>query len=348
VLRQRHIRPTQKGARAAAVGLVFVWLATPAHAVDDVRKIEIRSQLIAAFSPAEPTRTQFGPLMFRGGLVLQSSDPDFGGLSGLRVAADGEHFLAISDRGHWLRGRLVYRNTAPIAIAEAELAPMIGPDGRPLKSRGWYDTEALSVQDGMAYVGIERVHQIVRFDLAKEGLRARGQIVPAPAGIKLLPKNQGIECLEMAPPNSLLAGTLIAISERGLDSRHNLKGFLIGASPGLFVFKRTDDFDVSDCAATPDGDLLVLERRFSWLRGLAIRIRSVPIATIKAGATVDGRELFFADLSQEIDNMEGLSVHRAADGAVVLTLVSDDNFSPLQRTLLLQFTLRPSNGPAAR
>jgi hypothetical protein len=37
--------------------------------------------------------------------------------------------------------------------------------------------------------------------------------------------------------------------------------------------------------------------------------------------------------------MEGLSVHRAAGGEIVLTLVSDDNFSVVQRTLLLQFTL---------
>ena len=37
--------------------------------------------------------------------------------------------------------------------------------------------------------------------------------------------------------------------------------------------------------------------------------------------------------------MEGLSVHRDGSGALVLTLISDDNFSPLQRTLLLQFTL---------
>jgi hypothetical protein len=37
--------------------------------------------------------------------------------------------------------------------------------------------------------------------------------------------------------------------------------------------------------------------------------------------------------------MEGLSVHRLPGGEVVLTLVSDDNFSVLQRTLLLQFTL---------
>jgi hypothetical protein len=37
--------------------------------------------------------------------------------------------------------------------------------------------------------------------------------------------------------------------------------------------------------------------------------------------------------------MEGLSVHRSPSGETVLTLISDDNFSPVQRTLLLQFTL---------
>jgi hypothetical protein len=34
-----------------------------------------------------------------------------------------------------------------------------------------------------------------------------------------------------------------------------------------------------------------------------------------------------------------LAVHRASDGTVVLTMISDDNFSPLQRTVLLQFAL---------
>jgi hypothetical protein len=41
----------------------------------------------------------------------------------------------------------------------------------------------------------------------------------------------------------------------------------------------------------------------------------------------------------QIDNMEGLSAHRSPEGETVLTLVSDDNFSLIQRTLLLQFTL---------
>ena len=44
-------------------------------------------------------------------------------------------------------------------------------------------------------------------------------------------------------------------------------------------------------------------------------------------------------MGYQIDNFEGMAVHRAADGALVLTLISDDNFSPLQRTLLLQFTM---------
>ena len=49
--------------------------------------------------------------------------------------------------------------------------------------------------------------------------------------------------------------------------------------------------------------------------------------------------MIFADLGYEIDNMEGLSVHRGANGDSILTLISDDNFSPIQRTVLLQFAL---------
>ena len=70
-----------------------------------------------------------------------------------------------------------------------------------------------------------------------------------------------------------------------------------------------------------------------------MRIRRIPLAALVPGATVDGSELIRADMTTQIDNMEGLSVHRTAAGELVLTLVSDDNFSPLQRTILLQFKL---------
>ena len=138
----------------------------------------------------------------------------------------------------------------------------------------------------------------------------------------------------------MLGGTLIALSERGLDRLGNLRAFLLGGpSPGEFTVKRTGTFDITDAALLPSGDLLILERSFSWSTGLFIQIRRIAIQDVKPGAIVDGPVLLEADLAYEIDNLEGLSIHRANDGAVVLTLISDDNFSILQRTLLLQFSL---------
>ena len=305
-----------------------------------LQQVEIKSQAIEAFDPRNVSRKRFGALEFRGGLVLESPTKEFGGISSLRVGADGQRFVAVTDKSQWLRGRIVYRGTTPIAIADAEMAPMLGPDGRPLRARGWYDTEALADDGDTLYVGIERAHRIVRFNFGKDGLLARGVPMPVPPAFRTLPHNASLECLVMAPKAGPLGGTLIAVSERGLDAHGNIQGFLVGgATRGTFSWKRSDDFDVSDCAVTPGGKLLVLERRFSWTSGIAMRIRSVPLTAIKPNATVDGAEVVTADMGYQIDNMEGLSVHRAPDGALVLTLISDDNFSPLQRTVLLQFTL---------
>ena len=304
-------------------------------------RIEIKSKVIEHFEPRDPARKRFGALEFRGGLELSSSHREFGGLSAIRIAADGAGFIALSDKAQWVRGRIVYRGVAPVAIADAEIAPMLGPDGRALTERGWYDTEPLATDDdGMLYVGIERVHQIVRFDYAKNGLLARAQTVARPAGFAKLPSNRGIECLAAPPKQSALAGTLIAISERALDEAGNIKGFLFGGkTSGEFTVKRIGDFDIVDCALLPDGGFLVLERFFSWRQGVATRLRRFPLGTIVPGAVLDGPVLMEADLGYEIDNMEGMSVHRAANGDIVLTLVSDDNFSIIQRTILLQFTL---------
>jgi hypothetical protein len=142
------------------------------------------------------------------------------------------------------------------------------------------------------------------------------------------------------PKDMPLAGTLIAISERGLDAKGNLIAFLVGGpTPGQFSVRRTDNFDVSDAVLLPSGDLLILERKFSWLGGLGIRIRRIPLKSLSPGAVVEGPAIFNADLGQEVDNMEGIDAHVTAEGDTVLTMVSDDNFSMIQRTLLLQFTL---------
>jgi hypothetical protein len=302
--------------------------------------IEVNARPLAAFDPRDHSHVRFGALEYRSGLVLTSRYPGFGGLSGIRLDAKGEHFIAISDKGGWFTGRIVYSGRTMTGLADVEAAPLLGPDGRPITARGWFDSESIALDGSIVYIGLERVNQVLRYDFAEGFTRARGEVVPMPPAVKKLPYNKGLEALVVVPKGLPLAGTLIAMSERGLDDRGNLVAFLVGGpSPGQFSIRRTENFDISDAVILPSGDLLVLERKFSLMSGVGIRIRRLALKDIAPGALVDGPSIFNAGLSEEIDNMEGIDAHVTDEGDTVLTLVSDDNFSLIQRTLLLQFTL---------
>lgn len=314
--------------------------AEPAPSPPRIKTIAVHARTLDAFKPGDPSQRRFGLLEFRGGLVLTSPHRGFGGLSAIRVDAKGEGFLALSDHGDWFTGRIAYAGQQPVGLTDVKTAPMLGADGAPLAAKGWFDTESLALDGAIAYVGIERVNQIVRFDFAQGGIGSRGSPIKVPPAVSRLPFNKGLEALVFVPPGLPLAGTLIAISERGLDGAGNILGFLIGGpAPGEFSVRRNGGYDVSDATLLPGGDLLLLERRLSLMSGGGIRIRRVRLDSVRPGAVIDGGILFEADLGYEIDNMEGISAHVSPQGETVLTLISDDNFSMIQRTLLLQFTL---------
>ena len=103
---------------------------------------------------------------------------------------------------------------------------------------------------------MERVNQILRYDFSKGSTRSLGEVVPLPPAARKLPFNKGLEALVMVPKGQPLAGTLIAISERGLDAQGNILGFLIGGkTQGQFSLRRSDNFDVSDATLLPSGEL---------------------------------------------------------------------------------------------
>jgi hypothetical protein len=302
--------------------------------------IEVNARAIPSFDTRDRARTRFGALEYRSGLILTSRFRGFGGLSGWRFDAKGEQFISMSDKGTWFTGRIVYQGREMTGLADVEAAPMLGADGRPITARGWYDSEAIALDGSLVYIGLERVNQILKFDFAKGGTRSRGEAIAVPPAMRRLPNNKGLEALVTVPKSLPLAGTLIAISERGLDGDGNIIGFLIGGpKPGGFAVRRSNDFDISDAVLLRSGDLLILERKFSWLAGVGIRIRRIALKSIDRGATVDGPSIFEADLGNEVDNMEGIDAHVTPEGDTVLTMISDDNFSMIQRTLLLQFTL---------
>ncbi len=295
--------------------------------------IEIESRAISSFKPGDANLRRFGELEFIGGLVLSSKAKEFGGISGLHILPDGRRFIAHSDRGNWIRGTLALDEDRVTGIENAEIAPMRGPRGK-LSAMRWFDTEALAADGDTLYVGIERENQILRYDRYGE----IGIPLPVPVEITELPYNKGLEALAFVPRNLPLGGSLIAISERGLDANRNLRGFILSNGKwSNFSVKQIGKFDISDAAVSPTGHLLILERYFEFLSGIHLRIRAIPLADIKAGATVDGKVLIEADNDLEIDNMEALAVTKNVAGQIVLTLLSDNNFNFLQRTILLRF-----------
>jgi hypothetical protein len=149
-------RPLVAGVLLLVLAAVVAF-AAPRYATAPVR-IVIDATPITSFDDRDPSRVRFGDLEFRGGLALESKHPAFGGISGLHVEPGGNRFIAVTDKGSWLRGRIIYRNGRPTGIADAEmmlvLVPMEG-HSPPVVVR----YRVLAERDGVLYVGIERVEQ---------------------------------------------------------------------------------------------------------------------------------------------------------------------------------------------
>jgi hypothetical protein len=322
---------------------VWAFFAVPQQdTLDKETSITVSTSSIEAFQPDNPSLRKFGALDFHGGLVLTSSCKSFGGISALTVLQDGEHFIAFTDHGSWLSGRIVYKDNRPVFVEDASMAPVLDGEG---KNSARWDIESMAEDGDSFYIGLERINSIVRLNCGKDRFLARGKPIPVPPELKDLPFNQGLEGMVFVQKPHRLRGTLIAFSERALTPEGNLKAFLIGGpTPGEFAVKRTNHYDISDATLLPDGDILILERQYSLQRGVTMRIRRLSLDAVEPGVLLDGPALIETESRQQVDNMEAISAHRAKSGETVLTIMSDDNFSPAQRTLLLQFTL-PSPQP---
>ena len=327
------------GARLAGGGLAATVLGGSAASANGIVPLTPRVDRLPFFDSRDRQRTRFGALRFRSGLEINDPYPRFGGFSGLWRAPDGATLIAVSDRGDWFAADVTEDEDGLAGFSSAVMAPILDFHGTPL---GWtdnFDVEAVTIEDGIAHIGIERTNAIMRFDLTEDRLTARGEFVPTPREMREWPHNTGPEAIAVAPQTSPFPGAIVVIGERtrrGADSP--TQGFILdGEEHHAFNVARHDWFDITDMEFLENGDILLLERRYRILRDVGARIRRLPAAALQPGALLDGPVIFEAGAGQQIDNMEGLASHRTQDGRLVLSLISDDNFSILQRTLLLEF-----------
>ncbi|CAN5287167.1 esterase-like activity of phytase family protein [soil metagenome] len=334
---------------AAAAGIVVALAgaaAPPPAPEPGFTAIELTAKPIVDFLVGEK-QTRFGALEFRGGLDLDSSNRDFGSWSGIDFAAAGKKFYAIADSGYWLRARLVEKDGALVGIEQAAIAPMLDKNGTRLAGKRNSDAEGLRVvlRNGRetALVSFEQVPSVAQFAANPDLALARRSDIRLPAFVNNIKRNAGLEALAVAPANGPLAGAVVVIAEKSLDDAGNHRGFILsGPAAGTFTIRRSDDFDVTDATFLPNGDLIVLERHFAFADGLGMRIRRIPGDTIRPGALLDGAALIRSAEFEQIDNMEGIAARTGPNGETLLTVISDDNHSLLQRTILLQFAIVPA------
>jgi hypothetical protein len=336
-------------AGAALAGFAAVLAGAVAAAEPGFHPIEVTTRPIDRFLMTHSDQT-FGPLEFRGGLELVSPSREFGSLSGLDFSRDGSVIYAVSDKGRWFSARPMIEGGRLTGLTGAGMAPMLNGSGEPLVGKRWGDAEGLRIIDRngwpVALVSFEQANDLRAFAGA-DFVLARSVDVPLPEAAKAVSRNAGFEAVAEAPAAGPLGGGIVLIAEHTLDANGNHRGWIVGGPRnGAFALRRAGDFDVTDAAFLPDGDLLVLERRIAFPFGVGMRLRRIAAEDIGPGRTVDGEELLNADFRHQIDNMEGLAVGRGPKGETIVALVSDNNQSKLQRTLLLYFALRP-DGPTA-
>jgi hypothetical protein len=278
-----------------------------------------------------------GPLEPAGAWVLDSPNGDFGSYSALAALGDGT-LLAASDKGSMMHFTPPGAGQARVRIG------YWGQDGNRPKWQLDMESMARDPASGRLWLGFEGDHRIERFDA---GFRAPATV--RPEAMRRWPSNKGPEAMAR-----LADGRFVVIAEGTQRwSDEEVPGLLFpsdpvaGTEPSTFRFALPAGYRPVDLAQLPDGRVLILLRKIVWgiPPGFAGKLMLADPATIREGEVWRAEPL--ADLKAPLpsDNFEGLAIEPDGKGGTVLWLISDDNDSIAQRTLLLKLRW-PANAKA--
>jgi hypothetical protein len=295
---------------------------------------------------SDPSRATVGPLRYLGGLRLSSADPRFGGLSDLRVSPDGARLFAVSDCGRGFTASLSYDPGGRLAgVADARLVELTGPAGDPL-GMGETDAESLVVGEGLE-VGFEGRARVQAY-AAEPPFRGPARALPFPAGVGQCGRNGGLEAMTDAGDGRRL---LVCETRRGAASTVPAwvgRGGEWAARDYPLAFDggwAGEPFRPTGATRLPDGDLLLVERRFPPIGARIVRLAR---SSLEGTGPLETREIARLESPLTLDNFEGVEARRDASGRTLVYLLSDDNGCAktagsqrlgLQRTLLLLFAL---------
>ncbi|MGK6324971.1 esterase-like activity of phytase family protein [Sphingomonas sp. DT-51] len=282
-----------------------------------------------AITPAGGWPARMGAVAPVGALSLESSDRDVGGFSAL--ALRGDEAVLLSDGGQLLRLHIAGRHLERRAIVTLRDGP----------GTGWMkldrDTESLVLDraTGAAWIGYERVNAIWRYAPDLEHAEA----FVAPPAMRDWGENTGPESLVQ-----LNDGRFLVIQEGWRNMREPRAALLFSGDPtaprrtgALLHYRPPNGFAPSDATVLPNGDVLVLNRRWHFppLRFDSVLVR-IARESIQPGAMLSGP--IVADISAAVahENAEGLAI-AVERGQTFLWVVTDNDTARWRPTVLAKF-----------
>jgi len=266
---------------------------------------------------------------FVGAYRWTSRDEGFGGFSGLEIDDDGLGFLALSDKGAIVQGQLRRRDGRIAGVEAGPVRPLKNARGGPL-GRYQKDSEGLARDaTGRIFVSFEGIHRVWSYrNPGSEAVR-----LPRPEAFKRMQSNSSLEALAIDE-----SGALYTLPERSgmLTRPFPVFRYRHGAWTRPFDVPRRGEFLALGADFGPDGRFYLLERELTGIFGFRTRVRSFRIDGRRIG---DERVLVETSTGAH-DNLEGISVWRDGDGAIRLTMISDDNFRAFQVTEFVEYRLR--------
>ncbi|WP_374407362.1 esterase-like activity of phytase family protein [Pelagerythrobacter sp.] len=297
------------------------WLRTPVS--DDFRPI-------LAITPVAVEQRRTGDFTLEGVWELASGNAHFGGYSALLALPDGR-LLAASDRGRYLR-------FAPPGAAPRP--PEFGAIGGGVElTKYLVDVEAMTGDPAREriWLAYEGSNTIARYGPAL----TEGETV-APSAMRGWSSNSGPESLAR-----MADGRFLVLEEGRPGSRPDHRALLFpgdpvaGAEPAQFRYLPPEGFRPVDAAPLPDGRVLILHRKVALdlPSPFTSAIALADPRTIRAGGEWHGEVIGTIAEQLPRDNFEGIAVAPGADGGLTVWLISDDNNSAFQRTLLYELRL---------
>jgi hypothetical protein len=289
----------------------------------------------------DPERKKVGALTFLNAWELRSDNSDFGGISALAVIGNNR-FLALSDAGTMI-GFTLGRSDR---MESSFIAALPGAYGEDVDYRD-RDSEGMTYDpsSGRIWVSYEARHAIRRLSPSLGRIDGTKRLSYA----RDWRVNGGVEAI-----SRLRDGRFLLVSEThqradGSNSAYIYSGDPIetGSKATPFGYRAPAGYRPTDATTLPDGRMLILNRRVGFPNGFSAKLAIFDPTEIAPDTAVAPQILATLAAPLLVDNMEGLAISQE-DERMIVWMISDDNFTALQRTILMKFSLDlPNKKPEA-